>query len=159
MRRANWKIHAVAAVLGAAFTLALVEAVLWVLPVQQGIQAAEPDAGWPVHRLRPGSNYTYSTGWRFQNIVHGRINDLGYVSEVEYKASAPIAAVLGDSYIESLMNPHRTTLQARLDRDSGFGRRSFAFAAASYPCRTIWASRRSCVRDSSLTVSSACGGR
>jgi hypothetical protein len=131
MQHANWKTHAIAAVLGAALMLALIEAVLWVLPVQQGIQAAEPDASWPVHRLLPGTNYTYSSGWRFQNIVHGRINHLGYVSEVEYNTSAPIAAVLGDSYIESLMNPYRTTLQARLDRDPGFGRRSFAFASAS----------------------------
>ena len=100
--------------LGIASTLAAAEALLRVLPVQDGVFAAEADPRWPVQHWSPGRNYTWSSGWHFDNVVRGRINDRGYVAPFEYQPGSRIVAVLGDSYIESLMNPYESTLQGRL---------------------------------------------
>lgn len=100
--------------LGIASTLTAAEALLRVLPVQDGMFAAEADPRWPVQHWSPDRNYTWSSGWRFDNVVRGRINGRGYVAPFEYQSGSRIVAVLGDSYIESLMNSYESTLQGRL---------------------------------------------
>jgi hypothetical protein len=100
---------------GMVATVLLLEGVLRILPVYGGANAADPRASWPLHTLIPGSQYTYSIGWNFQNIHHGRINNLGYVAPGDYRAGASGIVVVGDSFIESLMNEYRDTLQGSLN--------------------------------------------
>ena len=100
--------------LGIVATLAFAEGLLRLLPVQDGVFAGEADPRWPVQHWAPDRDYTWSSGWHFANRVEGRINGRGYVAPFEYTTGARVVAVLGDSYIESLMNPYGSTLQGRL---------------------------------------------
>jgi len=104
-----------ALLVGVGLTLLVLEGVLLLLPVQNGLFAAEPNPSWPVHTLIPNSNYTHSTGWNLQNIHRGHVNNYGYVSPLDYQEGSGGIAVIGDSYIESMMNDYRDTLPARLN--------------------------------------------
>jgi hypothetical protein len=46
----------------------------------------------------------------------GRSNTLGYVAPFDYRPGTRMLAVLGDSYVESLMNPYEATLQAEMQK-------------------------------------------
>lgn len=100
--------------LGIVATLAAAEMLLRLLPVQDGVFASEADPRWPVQHWSPDRDYTWSSGWHFSNVVEGRVNGRGYVAPFEYTPGSRVLAVLGDSYIESLMNPYDSTLQGRL---------------------------------------------
>src|SRR6266540_2520283 len=102
---------------GAAAALLLVELVLRLMPVLNGIYAADPSARWPTRTLIPNSDYTYSIGWNASNIHHGHINNLGYVAPFDYREGAGGVVVIGDSYVESMMNDYAETLQGQLGRD------------------------------------------
>lgn len=100
---------------GTVGTLLLLELVLRVLPVLNGVYAADPRASWPVHTMIPDTRYTYSTGWNLQNTHHGRVNNFGYAAPEDYEPKRGGIAVFGDSYIESLMNEYPDTLQGALN--------------------------------------------
>ena len=46
----------------------------------------------------------------------GEINNFGYVAPFDYQRGADAIVVLGDSYVESMMNPYEQTLQANIQR-------------------------------------------
>ncbi|HEU4626584.1 MAG TPA: hypothetical protein VFS52_17615 [Steroidobacteraceae bacterium] len=94
--------------------LVLLELVLRIVPVSEGIYAADPSRAWPLHRLVTNSTYTYSSGWNAHNLHRGRVNNFGYVSPDDYRPGESGIVVIGDSYIESLMNDYEETLQGRL---------------------------------------------
>jgi hypothetical protein len=101
---------------GMAGMLVLIEAVLRIAPVLDGTYAADPNKAWPLHRLVAHSDYTYSTGWNAGNIHHGHVNNYGYVAPFDYKPGSAGIVVIGDSYVESLMNDYGETLQGALNR-------------------------------------------
>jgi hypothetical protein len=101
--------------LGAVLTLILLEMLLRALPVAgEGVYAADFDPQWPMHHLVPNSRFTYSAGWNLDLVHEGPVNNMGYVAPFDYRDGASAIAVLGDSYIESLMNGYDETLQGRL---------------------------------------------
>jgi hypothetical protein len=102
--------------MGAGLAVGLLEVLLHLLPVAgRGVHAAEYDPAWPINHLLPNSRYTYSAGWKLDLAHEGAVNDMGYVAPFDYAQSAGGGvAVLGDSYIESLMNDYGDTLQGRL---------------------------------------------
>jgi hypothetical protein len=102
---------------GGATILMLLELVLRVVPVREGAYAAEPNAAWPAHTLIANSNYTFSTGWNTNNIHHGHINNFGYVSPFDYQEGSSGVVVIGDSFIESMMNEYGDALQGVLARE------------------------------------------
>jgi hypothetical protein len=67
--------------------------------------------------LIANSDYTYSTGWNFTNVHHGHINNLGYVAPFDYQEGSGGIVVIGDSYVESMMNEYDHTLQGWLAHD------------------------------------------
>ena len=108
--------RALAFMAGIGGALLLLEGTLRLLPVLNGIYAADPRATWPVHTMIPDSQFTYSTGWNLQNIRHGRINNYGYVAPFDYSpGSEGTVAVFGDSYVEGQMNDYADTLQGALN--------------------------------------------
>jgi len=110
---------AVGVALGVVATLAALEGALRLLPVQEGISAADADDAWPVHHLMPGRSLTWSAQWHLANRTPGRTNNLGYVAPFDYEPGTRMLAVLGDSYVESLMNPYDATLQAQVQQLAG----------------------------------------
>jgi len=111
---------------GIASALLALELLLRILPVSgKGTYGAEVDPNWPMHHLLPNSSFTYSAGWNLDNVQEGHINNMGYVAPFDYIDGTAGIAVIGDSYIESLMNEYSQTLQGRLggllDKSVGAG--------------------------------------
>ena len=99
---------------GVALTLIAFEALLRLLPVQNGLFAADPDPKWPVHHLVESGPYTFSDAWDLRNVHHGVINGMGYVAPFEYPPHIESIAVVGDSFVEGATNEYRDTLQGQL---------------------------------------------
>jgi hypothetical protein len=94
-------------------TLAALEVVLQLLPVQRAY-GGRPAADWPVHHMLPNSQYTFSSGWALEDVRHGHINNLGYAAPFDYQFNTTAIVVLGDSFVESLMNDYSQSLQGLL---------------------------------------------
>ncbi|HTP38078.1 MAG TPA: hypothetical protein VMI92_00745, partial [Steroidobacteraceae bacterium] len=100
---------------GAALAVLMLELLLHLLPVAgRGVYAAEYDPAWPINHLLPHSTFTYSAGWKLDLVNEGSVNNMGYVAPFDYQRDAGGVAILGDSYIENLMNDYPVTLQGRL---------------------------------------------
>ncbi len=65
---------------GLVLVICALELLLRVLPVPEGINAADAREEWPLRTLTPHQRYTHSTGWHLGNVRHGVTNDYGYVS-------------------------------------------------------------------------------
>ena len=105
-----------AAALGATLLLMVLEAALHLLPVQNGLAGADPAPDWPTHRLRPDVHYTFSDAWDLRNVHRGFTNNMGYVAPFPYRPGSDGIAVVGNSFIEGLMNRYEETLQGQLAR-------------------------------------------
>ncbi len=99
---------------GVALTLIAFEAVLRLLPLQNGLFAADPDGEWPVHHLVESSPYTFSDGWDLRNVHHGVTNGMGYVAPFDYPPHIESTVVVGDSFVEGVTNEYGDTLQGQL---------------------------------------------
>jgi hypothetical protein len=108
-----WLRGAAAFVLGGIATLAALEVVLQLLPVQRAY-GGRPDAAWPAHHMVTNSQYTFSSGWALADVRHGHSNNLGYAAPFDYQFATPAIVVLGDSFVESLMNDYSQSLQGLL---------------------------------------------
>lgn len=103
-----------AATLGSALLLTTLELALRLLPVQNGIAAGDPSADWPAHRLIPNVHYTFSDAWDLRNVHRGVTNNMGYVAPFAYVPGSDAVAVVGNSFIEGLMDRYQDTLQGQL---------------------------------------------
>jgi hypothetical protein len=112
-RLKTWLWGAAAFVVGGMAALAVLEVVLQLLPVQRAY-GGRPDADWPVHHMVPNSQYTFSSGWALENVRHGHVNNLGYAAPFDYESHTSATVVLGDSFVESLMNDYSQSLQGLL---------------------------------------------
>lgn len=113
------------------------------LPVHTGVRLAPVTARDPVVHLMPGEPFTFSTGWRFENVNRGHINNAGFVNDQDYRkeGARPLLAVIGDSYIEARMIPYPETLQGRVANALQNDFRVYSFAASGAPMSQylIWA--------------------
>ena len=100
--------------IGVLLTLLVLEGVLRLLPVNAGWTNPAPTHDEPLIRYVPGAPFVYSRGWSFANVQRGRFNNLGYVSEHDYRAGALTVAVIGDSYVEAAMIPGGRRMHERL---------------------------------------------
>jgi hypothetical protein len=64
----------------------------------------------------PNSQYTFSAGWALEYVRHGRANNMGYVAPFDYRPGTSTIVVLGDSFVENLMNDYSESLQGRLPK-------------------------------------------
>lgn len=120
--------------LGVAAVLAAFELLLRLLPIQNGIFASDPDPKWPVHHLIPFTHYTFSDAWDIENVHRGATNNMGYVAPFNYAAGREVIAVVGDSFVEGLMNNYADMLQSQIaQRLSGSSVYAFGTAGASLP--------------------------
>lgn len=105
------------------------------------MQAVTPDN--PVAKLEPNRDFTWSDEWNFTIVNHGRTNNDGFVNDQDYDAtdSRPLAAVIGDSFIQAAMTPYTQTLHGRLAADASPAHRVYSFSGAGAPASQylIWA--------------------
>jgi hypothetical protein len=105
--------------LGTLLAVVLLEVVLRFLPVSMGTHRSLAFARWPLEYTVPRSPYHYSIGWLMRNAHHGVTNNYGHVAPFDFKAHGRPTLVIGDSYIESLMNDYGDSLQGQLGRRIG----------------------------------------
>jgi hypothetical protein len=105
-----------AATLGSALLLMVLELALRLLPIQNGLAADDASADWPTHHLIANIHYTYSDAWDLRNEHRGITNNMGYVAPFAYLPGSDGIAVVGNSFIEGLMNRYQDTLQGQLPR-------------------------------------------
>jgi hypothetical protein len=110
----RWVSCFVALCLGVLTAVTALELVLRALPVTEGQAAAEPDSNWPVNHMTPHSQYTFSTGWDLEDVHHGRINNMGYVAPFDYQPGSSGVFIVGDSFIEDMMNDYSQSIQGAL---------------------------------------------
>lgn len=148
---------AIALILPVVLVVGLLEIVLRILPVGTGLSTQAVTQDQPIARFTPNQNFTWSDEWNFEIVNQGRVNNDGFVNDQDYTPAdpRPLMAVIGDSYIESLMVPYAQTLQGRLATNSEDRARVYSFAASGAPLSQylIWARyARDTYRPQALTV-------
>jgi hypothetical protein len=114
----SWSLFA----LGAAALLAALECVFRVLPTYSGLQPNPAPQDYPLRGYEASRPYEYSHGWAMLNAHRGATNNYGHVAPFDFRAGSHPLIVVGDSYIESLMNGYDETLQGILGTRLGAGR-------------------------------------
>ena len=105
--------------LGGLLGVVLLECLLRLLPVSMGPYRTGQFEQWPLHSSEPRVPYAYSYSWAMRNAQRGVTNNYGHIAPFDYvKGSHPVL-VIGDSFIESLMNGYADTLQGQLGRKMG----------------------------------------
>lgn len=118
-----------------AVTLLLLEAGLRLFPVAWSPPVQPPTAQNPIQRYAANAPATWSLGWDFTNVVHGRTNAQGWLADYDYDpdAKTPLVAVVGDSYMEALRVPFAETVTGRLHAALGARGRAYVFAQSGSP--------------------------
>jgi hypothetical protein len=118
-----------------AFTLLVFEGVLRFLPVARAPLVEPPTAENPIQRYVPNQPFTWSLGWNFFHVVRGHSNTQGFLADYDYDptATAPLVAVVGDSFVEALRVPFAETITGRLAAELGTRARAYAFAQSGSP--------------------------
>jgi hypothetical protein len=118
-----------------AVVLLACELVLRFLPVASSPAIEPSTAENPIQRYSANTPFTWSLGWDFSVVVHGRTNAQGFVADYDYdpKAGTPLIAVLGNSYVEGLMIPFAQTITGRIQAALGSRGRAYAIAQSGAP--------------------------
>src|SRR5947209_724877 len=122
--------------------LLVAEMVFRFLPVSTGLRSMPVTAADPVLHFTPNRPFTNSLGWTMHNVVHGRVNNAGFVNDQDYERDGlPLIAVIGDSFIEAEMVPYAESLQGRLAAALKDTFRVYSFAGSGAPLSQylIWA--------------------
>ena len=99
---------------GVLIAAALAQLVLMWLPVSTGLRRSDQFERWPLQNTAARQPYSYSITWSMRNAHRGKTNNYGHVAPFDFRRhSAPIV-VIGDSFVESLMNDYADTLQGQL---------------------------------------------
>src|ERR1044072_4119049 len=110
------------------------EIVLRFLPVSTGLRSMPGTTADPLLRFTPQPPLVNSLGWTMHNVVHGRVNNAGFVNDQDYvRDGPPVIAVIGDSFIEAQMVTYPESLQGRLAAALAPKFRVYSFAASGAP--------------------------
>lgn len=114
--------------------LLALEVALIPFPVVDAFYSAPATSDHPIFRRQPGL-FLWSRGWNFEVVTRVRVNNYGFVSDQDYHAEAatPLAAVIGDSFVEALMVPWRETCAGRLADHASPRLRVYSFGASGAP--------------------------
>jgi hypothetical protein len=131
----SFALNAATAAGGIVVTLVLLEVLFRFLPVATAPSVEPPTASNPIQHYVANSDFTWSRGWNFQDVVRGRTNAQGFIANYDYDASArsPLVAVIGDSFIEAFAVGFSQSLTGRLQDALGAQGRAYAFAQAGSP--------------------------
>ena len=98
---------------GVVMALVLIECAFQMLPVSKGL-VRSLDADWPLHNYEARKPYAYSFGWSLLNPQRGTTNNYGHLAPFDFQSDSRPIAVIGDSYVESKMNPYADTIQGQM---------------------------------------------
>jgi hypothetical protein len=123
--------------------LLLAEMVLRFLPVYSGLRTVPVDASQPLFHATPNRPFVFSAYWNMRRVVHGRVNNAGFMNDQDYRKddALPLVAVVGDSYIEAQMVPYAETGHGRLASAYAGKLRVYSFSGGGAPLSQylVWA--------------------
>jgi len=105
--------------LGVVGCLLACELVLRTLPVYVALTGVSNPGRAPLIDNEPHTDYRYSARWFMTNPLAGRTNNYGQTVGYDYQKDSRPVIVVGDSFVESLMNPEPARIQSVLGRDLG----------------------------------------
>ena len=115
--------------------LLVLEVALIPFPVTDSAHFVPADSNHSVFRRQPGQHFVTSRGWNFEVVNRVRVNNYGFVNDLDYDAGAatPLAAVIGDSFVEALAVPWRETCVGRLANHASPRLRVYSFGISGAP--------------------------
>jgi hypothetical protein len=131
----NFAVNSLTVLGSVVFTLLALEAVFRLLPVATApwVQPATPEN--PVQRYVANMPFTWSVGWNFKIVSHGRTNVQGFIAGYDYDTAAttPLVAVVGDSFVEAMPVRFQDSLTGKLQQALGARGRAYSFAQSGAP--------------------------
>lgn len=123
--------------LGIGAVVLLLEALLRVLPGISGLNPTSIAEAAPLRNYDPHRVYRYSYTWAMLNAHRGTTNNFGHIAPYDFRSGSHPLIVVGDSFIESLMNDYDATLQGILGASLGgaaqvYGLGGSGLAASDY---------------------------
>ena len=109
-------------VLGFLAVLVSLEGVLRLLSVSSGLRPPAAIDAWPLRPYDSKQPYTYSYGWAMLNPHRGATYNYGHIAPHDFRAASRPLIVVGDSFVESLMNEYGDTVQGILGQRLGANR-------------------------------------
>lgn len=106
--------HATMALLGLLVSAIIAEGMLRALPVQMGLYRTSNHDKWPLYAYQPHREFSYSTTWQMLLPNRGATNNYGHIAPFDYVPGSQPIVVIGDSFVEALMNRFGDTLQGAL---------------------------------------------
>lgn len=118
--------------LGCLSTILCLEILFRVLPVTTGFGYYDRIQSEPILRSALAV-VKHSLDWKFHQSQTRKVNNYGFTDDRNYTPNAKPIALIGDSYVQSLMLPYADTLQGRLGNLLGDNDRSvYSFGTAGY---------------------------
>lgn len=116
--------------LGVIAVLLALEALLRALPAMSGFNPSPMPQAAPLYNFEPHRAYRYSQTWAMLNPHAGMTNNYGHIAPIDYQAGSRPMIVVGDSFIESLMNDFGDTVQGILGARLGAGQPVYGLGAS-----------------------------
>ena len=106
----------VSAFVGLILILVVLELTFRLLPVSEPANRVLPSRNDPIVRYQPNGKRLYSAAWDFFIVNETRINNAGWVSDIDYvrDADTPLLAFVGDSFVQGDHLPWRDTCHGGL---------------------------------------------
>lgn len=120
------------------FCFLLAEVALYFFPVIDSHKWQEVTEENPLLRHEANSSITYSVGWSFEHANVRKVNNEGFLNDQTYlkELNSPLIGVVGDSYVEAMLNPYEKTFYGRLAsylRQNGSDWRVYSFGISGAP--------------------------
>jgi hypothetical protein len=121
--------------IGIAFPIIILEIILRFLPVNEATYRLPVNEYNPILRFYPNRNFIWSKGFNFKIINRVKTNNMGFVSNIDYNKydTSPLIAIIGDSYVESIMVPFDKTVSGRLATHLYNAGRVYSFGISGAP--------------------------
>lgn len=122
-------------VLSILITLLVIEGMLHLFPVNEGLRTQPVNEESPIVHFEPNRTSTWSRlpSFAMRNVVHS--NNHGFINDQDYTSDdqRPLIAVIGDSYVEAAMVPYANTLHGRLAASLKDSWRVYSFGVSGAP--------------------------
>lgn len=117
------------------FAILLLEGILRILPVNEGMRTQAVNDASPIIRFQPDRTFTWSrfADFSMRNEVHA--NNYGFINDQDYTPDSqlPLISIIGDSYVEASMIPYEKTLQGLLTAELQGDWRVYSFGVSGAP--------------------------
>lgn len=82
--------------------------------------------------FKPNRDITWSNDWKFSIVNQRHINNFGFVDDQDYDPNGEdwLLAVIGDSYVQSMMVPYEASIQGRLAACTAVRARVYSFGVS-----------------------------